>query len=647
MKICPKCQQQFPNGFQYCPNDTEYLITNEEHVRRTRPMTPPPAPEPVELPPVSVVPIAKAPPEVIAPPTPARPIEQKPREVSAPPPPRGAEPIRPVQTEPLRPGAYRSEPVRPAQPPPRPEAPPYSQPAAGYGGTRAPQSSQPPTQQPPTQPWWESQTNLQSTQTRPVAPPSPGRPVAPASPGLPVVQTSNFGFAIPESPSLISRLFAGLKSIGEIFKVAPRTGPGAAGDFKFLLKDESLLSRISREIANAFNDFRRNPRVFMTEFVRGEGTNRFRRNALLAGSELALTGLATLYFLNMIKEILQAPSGLSMVNLAIIPVYIMFAVIMVGCFVARLFLLYPLIYRTTSKFGAPKVALELFNWTPIMAILLYMVLSNDCVLTNRIFPGRCVAPQKKLDVSMVLPPSELLKTEVKMEKKAAAKEKVLGGSKPKQQRAAGGGGGGRQQPTPPSKGVPPQMTMAPQIVLPNPEPPKIKNPTLPVAMTIKGDDSLRMPRGPIGDPMGVPAPPSSGPGTGGGIGRSRGTGVGGGDGAGAGPGRGFNTGGGDPNLGGGRSVEPMTASLRPTILYREKAKYTEEARQNKVQGTVVLQVVFHVNGQITEVKVVRGLPDGLTEKAIEAARKIRFNPAVKNGTPVSVRGQLEFSFNLY
>ncbi len=43
MKICPKCQQQFPNGFQYCPNDTEYLITNEEHVRRTRPMASTPA----------------------------------------------------------------------------------------------------------------------------------------------------------------------------------------------------------------------------------------------------------------------------------------------------------------------------------------------------------------------------------------------------------------------------------------------------------------------------------------------------------------------------------------------------------------------------------------------------------------------------
>ena len=173
------------------------------------------------------------------------------------------------------------------------------------------------------------------------------------------------------------------------------------------------------------------------------------------------------------------------------------------------------------------------------------------------------------------------------------------------------------------------MALTPQIVLPNPEPPKIKNPTLPVAMTTYGDPSLRMPKGPIGDPTGVPAPPSPGPGTGGGIGRSTGTGVGGGTGGGAGPGRGGNAGGGDMGLGGGRSIEPMTASLRPTILYREKAKYTEEARQNKIQGIVVLQVVFNVNQQITDIRVIRGLPDGLTEKAIEAAKKIRFNPAVR------------------
>lgn len=86
---------------------------------------------------------------------------------------------------------------------------------------------------------------------------------------------------------------------------------------------------------------------------------------------------------------------------------------------------------------------------------------------------------------------------------------------------------------------------------------------------------------------------------------------------------------------------------RPTILYREKAKYTEAARQNKVEGVVVLQVVFTADGRLTNIHVQRGLPDGLTEKAIEAAQKIRFSPATKDGTPVSVRGTLEFTFKLY
>ncbi|HKQ74199.1 MAG TPA: TonB family protein [Blastocatellia bacterium] len=94
------------------------------------------------------------------------------------------------------------------------------------------------------------------------------------------------------------------------------------------------------------------------------------------------------------------------------------------------------------------------------------------------------------------------------------------------------------------------------------------------------------------------------------------------------------------------SVLPMTKDLRPTILYREKAKYTDAARDNGVQGTVVLQVVFHANGKLTNFKVVRGLPDGLTESAIAAAKKIRFEPAMKDGKPVSVRGTLEFTFNL-
>ena len=95
------------------------------------------------------------------------------------------------------------------------------------------------------------------------------------------------------------------------------------------------------------------------------------------------------------------------------------------------------------------------------------------------------------------------------------------------------------------------------------------------------------------------------------------------------------------------TVHESTSSLRPKITYREKAKYTEEARDNITHGTVLLNVVFDSNGSISDIKVVYGLPYGLTEKAIEAAVKIRFEPAIKDGQPVNVRLNLEFKFQMY
>jgi len=93
--------------------------------------------------------------------------------------------------------------------------------------------------------------------------------------------------------------------------------------------------------------------------------------------------------------------------------------------------------------------------------------------------------------------------------------------------------------------------------------------------------------------------------------------------------------------------KPMSASLKPTILYKVKPSYTEDARRNRIEGEVVLNVVFAANGTINSIRVMRGLPDGLTEKAIEAALKTRFQPAVENGAPVSVRGDISFTFELY
>ena len=91
----------------------------------------------------------------------------------------------------------------------------------------------------------------------------------------------------------------------------------------------------------------------------------------------------------------------------------------------------------------------------------------------------------------------------------------------------------------------------------------------------------------------------------------------------------------------------MMSSRRPKIIYKEKAQYTEIARTNLITGTVVLNLVFASNGKVEQIRVIRGLPDGLTRSAIEAATKMRFDPAIKDGQPVSVRGNVEFNFVLY
>jgi TonB family protein len=82
-------------------------------------------------------------------------------------------------------------------------------------------------------------------------------------------------------------------------------------------------------------------------------------------------------------------------------------------------------------------------------------------------------------------------------------------------------------------------------------------------------------------------------------------------------------------------------------VYKEKARYTEEARQQQIQGTVILRATFSADGRITDIRVVRGLPNGLTENAIVAAQRIRFQPALNNGVPITVRASLEFNFTLY
>jgi TonB family protein len=238
-----------------------------------------------------------------------------------------------------------------------------------------------------------------------------------------------------------------------------------------------------------------------------------------------------------------------------------------------------------------------------------------------------------------------------------------GGSKPKQEKAGGGGGGGREEAKEASAGKLPQADLrVPQVVAPDPHPPVIKNPVLPVAATLDADPVLFPPdTRPIsyGDPKSRSTDPSSGSGKGNGIGTGTGGGVGSGSGGGYGPGEGGNTGGGSRNEGGGgpggggggvdynKVFRPNEVSSKARVISKPDPPYTEEARKNQIMGTVVLKAVFSSSGQVTNIRAISGLPNGLTEKAIAAAHQIKFIPATKDGRTVSMYAQLEYTFTIY
>jgi len=73
---------------------------------------------------------------------------------------------------------------------------------------------------------------------------------------------------------------------------------------------------------------------------------------------------------------------------------------------------------------------------------------------------------------------------------------------------------------------------------------------------------------------------------------------------------------------------------RLRIIDKPDAGYTDEARRNNVRGQVVLRVLFGGTGQVNQISVVKGLPSGLTERAIAAARLIKFEPAELDGKKV-------------
>lgn len=96
-----------------------------------------------------------------------------------------------------------------------------------------------------------------------------------------------------------------------------------------------------------------------------------------------------------------------------------------------------------------------------------------------------------------------------------------------------------------------------------------------------------------------------------------------------------------------QAVAPTRTTRKAVILYRSEPSFTEEARKRNIEGVVRLRVVLTSWGRVANIEVQKGLNGGLTERAVEAARHIKFLPAEKDGRLVSQYITIEYNFNFY
>jgi periplasmic protein TonB len=239
------------------------------------------------------------------------------------------------------------------------------------------------------------------------------------------------------------------------------------------------------------------------------------------------------------------------------------------------------------------------------------------------FVGRAV-------VQKILPPTNLTSIDISDYKAPKAA-----------QLAGGGGGGGNHSILEANKGKLPKIEKDPVVP---PQPQTFDKPKIPEVAAIDVQKNIQLPNNPdmpvIGMKSSTNVVLSPGTGSSGGMGTGSGGGLGSGTGNGFGPGTGGNAGGGLYRVGGGVSA--------PVPLNDVEAEFSDEARRAKYQGICEVALIVDAQGMPQNVHVIRPLGMGLDEKAVEAVRKYRFKPAMKDGkTPVPVMVTVEVNFRLY
>ena len=484
-------------------------------------------------------------------------------------------------------------------------------------------------------------------------------PVAPAAIVNPV-ETQSYSTAEPEM-SIPEEVYPVLEPAG-----APSTSLVPRGEYHLtIMSDTGLVSRLAGELKDVAHEyeltwpeFKRDPIGFVKRSAVGYGQMAARsfgnRNAMIAIGVAIVAMLALVGSIRLLDR--SQSSGVSrfgIISFAAIAFLILVA--MFATWLGR--------ERGAAVMGAQPSDSRNVAFAMVAAFVFLFLILGTLIFVDRRQQNQLLAAQanNELEVQQFIdipPPQPTPDVGT-----AGMAKGTGGGSKPKQEKAGGGGGGGREEAKPASAGKLPQTDLRiPQVVAPDPHPPVIKNPVLPVAATLDADPKLFPPDPrnlPYGDPKSKSTDPSSGGGKGNGIGEGSGGGVGPGTGGGYGPGEGGNTGGGARHEGGGgaggggggtdynKTFAGKDVTQKARVLSKPEAGYTEDARKNQVTGTVVLKAIFSSSGQVTSIQAIKPLPYGLTEKAIAAARSIKFIPATKDGHNVSQYIQLEYTFNLY
>lgn len=475
--------------------------------------------------------------------------------------------------------------------------------------------------------------------------------------------------AIPSEPVTVSKPVTVSEPVTASEPVLAGAGSMALlsrGEFHLTIMDDAgLAGRLAKELADVAHEyqltwpeFKRDPFGFTKRSVVGYGqmaSKFFGNRNVVVGLIVAVIAMTALVGIMGLLDRAQ-PGGMSRTG------FITFAVL-AGIILAGVFVVWLSKSKSGAVLGAPDAESNNAVLGMVVAFAFFLLMVGGSVLWN-FWQGRVEEAQQAADELVVQQYIDIPNEQPTPDEGTAGLNKGKGGgSKPKQEKPGGGGGGGREEQKPASFGKTPQASLTvPQVVAPDPHPPTIKNPALPVAATIVADTMLVPPDARLlnyGLRDSKSNDPSSGPGTGQGMGTGKGGGMGQGEGSGLGPGRGGNIGGGDYREGGGgpggggggtdynKVFTSKDVSSKARVLSKPEPQYTEDARKNQVTGTVILRAVFTSGGQVTNITARAGLPYGLTERAIAAARQIKFVPATKDGRPVSMYIQLEYNFNLY